>query len=207
MSYDSDIHHRRSIRLRHYDYAAAGAYFVTICVQERESLFGTIAEGVMRLNDAGRMVADLWAGLPARFPDLNLDEYAVMPNHFHGILVLTGRRGEPCVRPQSQEGKTTGDHKDRENPGDHKDRPYGTRDGSIGRIMQAFKSLTTHAYIYGVTHHQWQPFPGRLWQRNYYEHVIRDEAELHNARQYIVDNPLRWEEDTENPAKRIKEPP
>lgn len=148
-----------------------------------------------------------WEELPDRFSDLNLDDYAVMPNHFHGILVLNGRRGEPCVRPQSQEGKTTGDHKDRENPGDHKDRPYGTRDGSIGRIMQAFKSLTTHAYILGVTHHQWQPFPGRLWQRNYYERVIRDEAELHNARQYIFDNPLRWAEDTENPANRIKETP
>lgn len=89
---------RRSIRLKGYDYAGAGAYFVTICAHNRECLFGKIVDGKMVLNDAGRMVETVWDQLPIRFPHLELDEFIVMPNHIHGILVPP-RRGEPCVRP------------------------------------------------------------------------------------------------------------
>lgn len=95
-----------------------------------------------------------------------------------------------------------GDHKDRPYdaeyaPGDHKDRPYGTEEGSVGRIIQAFKSLTTNAYIAGVHEQGWPPFEKRLWQRNYHEHIIRDEADLFAIRQYIDSNPLKWFEDDE----------
>jgi putative transposase len=125
----------------------------------------------------------------------------VMPNHFHGILILDDQnnigngRGEPCVRPEL----TT--------KGDHKDRPYGTLDGSVGRIIQAFKSITTHAYIQGVNNNDWSPFPGKLWQRNYHERIIRNENELQQIRQYILDNPIQWETDDENlPGTKINDP-
>jgi REP element-mobilizing transposase RayT len=88
MSYNPDIHHCRSIRLRHYDYAAAGYYFVTICVQGRENLFGDVADGTMQPNEAGRMVEAVWMEISQRFPNVLIDEFTVMPNHFHGILVL-----------------------------------------------------------------------------------------------------------------------
>jgi hypothetical protein len=123
---------RRSIRLKGYDYAGAGAYFVTICAQNRECLFGRIEDGQMILNDAGRMVDMVWDQLPIRFPHLELDEFIVMPNHIHGIL-SSHRRGEPCVRPDcvrpvspgdqpSGNNDTSGDHNTQ--TGDHKDRPY-----------------------------------------------------------------------------------
>ena len=88
MTYNPDIHCRRSIRLRQYDYSSVGVYFVTICAQGRECLFGDIADGTMRLNDAGQIVARVWLGLSVRFSQVVLDEFVVMPNHFHGILVI-----------------------------------------------------------------------------------------------------------------------
>ncbi len=88
MKYDADKHHRRSIRLREYDYSSTGANFVTICAQNRTCLFGAICDGIMQLNGAGQMVAGEWQDLVERFPGIDLDEYVVMPNHFHGILVI-----------------------------------------------------------------------------------------------------------------------
>ena len=189
MKYNPDIHQRRSIRLQGYDYSKAGAYFITICAKERQCLFGDITDGTMRKNDAGQMVQMVWNNLPNRFGNMDLDEFTVMPNHFHGIVTLS-RRGEACLRPSQSSVK----------PGDHKDRPYGTRPDSIGRVVQAFKSITTHQYINGVRCSGWHPFPGKLWQRNYWDHINRDEAELTNIREYIVNNPFLWESDQLNPA-------
>jgi putative transposase len=219
-----DIHHRRSIRLQGYDYAQAGAYFVTICTQDRECLFGKVVNGEMVLNDAGRMVQAVWDGLPGRFPFIELDQFCVMPNHVHGIIVLTGRRPGSCDRARL----TLGDHKDRPyvlptdqsegkgrgescirpTAGHHpptsgdKSRPYkarGTLDGTVGRVLQAFKSITIHEYVMGIRRQKWHLFEGRLWQRNYYEHIIRDEDSLNRIREYITTNPLHWELDRENP--------
>jgi len=178
MTFNPDIHHRRSIRLREYDYSLVGAYFVTVCANGRECLFGDCADGDMRVNDAGRMVVDIWNSLPERFPNVALDEYMIMPNHFHGIIVLEDaneRRGEPCVRP------------------------YGTHVGSVSRIVQAFKSLTTVKYIRGVNDRNWSQFSGRLWQRNFYERIIRDEKEMSAIREYIRFNLSKWTLDKENP--------
>ena len=90
MTYDPERHHRRSIRLRGYDYSQAGAYFVTACVQSRECLFGAVADGELRLNRYGEIVMRCWDELPAHYPTVELDAFVVMPNHIHGILVLTG---------------------------------------------------------------------------------------------------------------------
>ena len=122
-----------------------------------------------------------------------------MPNHVHGIIMLMDsihRRGESRIRPNPHIGP---------NQGDHKDRPYGTLTGTIGRIIQTFKSATTHEYIIGVRQYGWLPFFNKFWQRNYYERVIRNEVELNQVRQYIQDNRFNWETDEENPQKDNKD--
>ena len=220
---------RRSIRLSGYDYSSAGFYYVTICVQGKESLLGEIAAGEMLLNDAGRMVGQVWCEIINKFPSVELDHYVVMPNHFHGILFFNDQfRNQPtvgadlCVCPglnTDPNSKDASGHKGPKNPGGHKGPKdlgghAGPKDlgghigpenvgGHIGpplpRVIQWFKTMTTNAYINGVKNNNWSPFAGRFWQRNYYERIIRNENELNNIRQYIDDNPQKWEQDTENP--------
>jgi len=148
MNYNPEIHHRRSIRLQGYDYSRAGAYFATICTQNRECFFGDVVDGDMVNNIVGRMIETTWLELPNRFPHIDLDEFVVMPNHFHGIIVLSAqRRGESCIRPNP------GDHNPGDpNPGDHKDRPYGILPNTLGRIFQTFESICTfHKYLGYIT--------------------------------------------------------
>lgn len=207
MLFAPDIHHRRSIRLPGFDYATPGACFVTIRVQRKACLFGDIDDGELTRNEAGQMVDAVWEGMSAQYPNLTLDEHIVMPDHFHGIILLNPpkpRRGEPCVRPDCGPGEYVGNMGEHmENMCEHEVRPYGGRangtlDGSVGRVVQAFKSLTTNQYIRGVKNHGWPPFAGRLWQRNYYERVIRSDMELQNIREYIRNNPNTWQPDTEH---------
>jgi len=176
MGFNPDIHHRRSVRLRDYDYSCDGAYFVTICVANRECLFGETAEGVMRLNDAGLAVAQCLQAIPVHFPQVELDEFVVMPNHLHGIIVID-RRGTAC-RAQVEESFG---------------RPIA---GSLATIIRSFKSAVTKRI------NQLRDNPGApVWQRNYYERVIRDEQELNGIRQYIAGNPAKWEEDENHPNR------
>ena len=123
------------------------------------------------------------------------------------IDIINNRRGESCIRPEKTDIKTDEPIKTDNHikTGDHKDRPYGTINNSIGRIIQAFKSITTHEYTIGVKQYNWPPFNGKLWQRNYYEHVIRNEHELNKIREYIINNPLKWDLDVENPVNINKE--
>lgn len=187
----STIHRRRSLRLEGYDYGMAGAYFVTICTQDRACLFGDVAAGAMRLNEAGEMVATLWDGIAARFSGVEIDQFVVMPNHVHGILVLpdgdaTTKRSTTMVAPTN---------------GDVVGAPLVGARVRLGDVVGAFKSLATVGYIAGVKTKGWPQFRGRLWQRNYYEHVIRDDDALNRIRRYVDDNPARWEFDDENPQK------
>jgi putative transposase len=179
---------RRSVRLKGYDYGQAGAYFVTICTQGRVCLLGDAAGDTICLNAAGQLAATLWRDLPIRFPDVELDAFVVMPNHVHGIVVLSDGAvsvGAPLV----------GAH-------EHGSERAATRAApTIGDVVGAFKSLFTVGYIQGVKQGRWPRFQGRVWQRNYYEHVIRDEMELGQIRRYIDENPLRWAFDQENPER------
>lgn len=201
MEYNPDIHHRRSIRLKDYDYSRLGVYFLTLCLRDKKCLLGNIASGEMVLNDAGKSVQSIWNDLSKRFSTITLDKHIMMPNHMHGIIIC---RGEPCVRPESCLNHEAVNKKDADNDknlGEHKVRPYGTLSNSLGRIVQAFKSVTTHEYIIGVKENGWPPFPGKLWQRNYYEHIVRNEDKLNKIREYIQNNPLRWQFDRENPER------
>lgn len=183
---------RRSIRLRGYDYSRAGAYFVTICAQDRACLFGEVVDGVMVLNEAGVMLAEHWTALPQRFPTITLDAFVVMPNHLHCVLVLHDASGAG-----GHEGRPYDDNADVGAP------LVGARHDTaarLGLVIGAFKSMTTVAYGRGVRQFAWPTFRGRLWQRNYYEHIVRDNAEMDRIRGYIAENPSKWAVDRENPA-------
>ena len=139
----------------------------------------------MVLNDAGIMIQTVWQEIPNHYPGVNVDAFVVMPNHIHGIIILVG--AGPCACPNS--GPCAG-------PG----QPQGVAPTlSLPDVVHRFKTMTTKRYAVGVKQHGWQPFPGRLWQRNYYEHIIRDDESLNRIRQYIAENPLRWYLDRENP--------
>ena len=181
MIYDPSIHHRRSIRLRGYDYSREGAYYVTVCTREKKCLFGNIIGKKMLLNDAGKMIRSVWQGIPDRFPNIDLDEFIVMPNHIHAVFVINQQdmcRGEPCVRPHNRQN--------------------GTLPNTVGRILQAYKSITTDEYIAGVKQRGWKPFRYKLWQRNYWEHIIRDTEDYNHICEYIYDNPAQWQNDPLN---------
>ena len=169
MTYNPNIHHRRSIRLKGYDYSLPGAYFITLCTQNRENFFGYIEEGILHLNDAGEMVQKWYAEVAHKFANVTCDEMVVMPNHFHCIWQITTQ----------EEGV------------------------NIPAVVQWFKTMTTNEYIRGVKGQGWQPFDKRLWQRDYYEHIIRNQQAYEHIRNYIRTNPERWESDqlrgTESP--------
>ena len=194
MKYDSNRHHRRSIRLQDYDYRLPGAYFVTVCAQERACLFGVVGDGEMQLNDAGRMIEQWWFELNRKFLMVETDEFVIMPNHFHGIVVITDVPvgADLRVGPVREGG-------DPAHQGAHAGAP-------LQMVIQWFKTMTTNEYIRGVKTALWPSFNGRLWQRNYYEHIIRNNESLNRIRQYMLDNPSHWSFDRENPEATTLEP-
>lgn len=238
--YNPDIHHRRSIRLKGYDYASEGLYFVTICTQNRDCLFGKIINNEMILNDAGRMVEKWYHKTQEKFPDIVCHEMIIMPNHFHCIWENVGSSvgADPCVRPLSNDARpidnndgriinenvhimddrhaekgaqinNEGAHAvaplqmDDTNLGAHAGAPLRMDDTDLGEhtgsplssVVQWFKTMSTNEYIRGVKQLGWTPFDRKLWQRNYYEHIIRDDASLQNIAYYIVNNAAHWQED------------
>ncbi|MBE0664238.1 MAG: transposase [Candidatus Aminicenantes bacterium] len=188
-----DIRGRRSIRLRGWDYSSPGLYFVTLCVQGRESFFGEIANSKMILSPSGMMINQTWSGMGIHFPDLITDQFVVMPNHVHGILGLhvgAGLRACPSeiatLLGQGDPGRT------------QRSAPTESR-LSLYNIIRQFKTWTTNLYSKNVFLNNWPEFHKRLWQRNYYEHIIRNENELQQTREYIRNNPADWEIDDEKP--------
>lgn len=176
MKFDPQKHHRRSIRLRGYDYTQAGTYFVTLCTYQRECLFGEIVNGRMCLNEIGCIVAEEWLRTSEIRLEIELDEWVVMPNHIHGIIVMTESAGAHGHAP----------------PPNHRGMPY-RKPRSLSSLVAGFKSAATKR-INEIRQTPTRP----IWQRNYYECIIRNEKSLCNIRQYIVNNPRRWTVDSEN---------
>jgi len=218
MRFDPERHRRRSMRPKGYDYSQAGAYFVTICTQGRACLFGEVVDGEMRLNDAGRMVVAEWERLPALFPNVVLDAFVVMPNHIHGIVILTDPADDATDGATAIGATIGGAATGRAATGGATTRVAPTTAGddatpvgaglvpapstpapTLGDVIGAFKSRVTVEYARGVRTFGWTPFDRRLWQRNYYEHIIRNEETLNCIRRYIAENPIRWAFDRENP--------
>ena len=265
MKYNPHIHHRRSIRLKGYDYSLPGYYFITICVKGRLCLFGNVQNGEMVLNDAGKMIHKWFVSLSDKFPNIVCDPFIVMPNHVHTIIEITTRDvgADQCVCPEHQcfrpehrctrpehrcvypedrcgrhvrgnhtglplqdSGKhmalgrpTLGKYTDlpKPNSGKHVDLPKPKSDEHVDlpkpnsdehvnssrrvflpQIIQWFKTMTTNEYIRRVKSDEWQRFSKKLWQRNYWEHIIRDERAYNNIYKYVVNNAAKWEKDTLN---------
>ncbi|MBO9593611.1 MAG: transposase [Niabella sp.] len=176
--YDPTHHHRRSIRLNGYDYAQAGFYFITLCCQDRARLFGQIIDGKMILNDAGKIIEKWYYEIAHKFPDKKCHAMVIMPDHFHCIVETIAPAEQPL-----------------ENEHANCDEPAGSsqRGSPVGRVVQWFKTMSTNEYIRGVKNLGWTPFNGRLWQRNYYEHIIRNRASYERISKYIIDNPKKWQ--------------
>ena len=175
--YNPNIRHRKSIRLKGYDYSQAGKYFITICVQDRECLFGEIVDGKMMLNDAGRIANECWLNIPEHFPHAVLHQHVVMPNHIHGIIelfpanmvVVGANNYSPLRTPQPL--------------------PPRSPSKTIGSIVRGYKIgvakwFRIHSDI------------DKLWQRNYWEHIIRDDQSFQRISKYIINNPKKWKDDT-----------
>lgn len=314
--YNPGRHHRRSIRLPAFDYCSAGAYFVTIVTHGRQSLFGEVVDDVMCRNVWGDLVANCWRAIPRHSAQVTVDEWVIMPNHMHGILILRppttiqdggddggGHDGDDGENPGHGRGEASAPsftgvplppsecfapaaprqdadanprrHMDRTGPDSSSSRPVGTQSGSLGAVIQNFKSVTTRrirrsegesgggaggdpgrvlggqgeafaddwgggivdggqgeafavdrggGIVFGGQGEAFAEDPGGdprflaanasplrsirkprvVWQRGYYEHVIRDETALDRIRRYIRENPLRWAIDAENPARRTR---
>ena len=276
--YNPKIHHRKSIRLKGYDYSQSGLYFITICVQNRECLFGKIVNGEMVLNDAGKMADNVWMKMPERFLNVQLHEYVIMPNHFHAIFEIvgaplvgaqynrvtennrvadnntvslydpdtqnnTGAQNDPVVQndmdtqnitdalndPDTKNNMVTQNNTGAQNDpvvqnntvtqnnvvaqnntitqNDNsvsigKGQPQGiaptVKPKTVGDMLGAFQSMVTVEYIRGVKQCGWQSFNGKLWQRNYYENIIRNQKSYQRVSDYITNNPKNWEKDKFN---------
>jgi len=181
MKYNPKKHHRRSVRLKGHDYASVGWYYITICTHEREFLFGEIVQSQMRPSRTGVIAHKCWNEIPRHFPRAAMDVSIVMPNHLHGIIVIGG--GTPWRAPMAA----------------HKEAFGKAAPGSLATIVRLFKQAVTiqAGTDVGARH----GVPLQVWQKNFYEHIIRNEDELNRIREYICNNPLRWPYDSENPAR------
>lgn len=168
-----EIARRKSIRLDGYDYSQCGAYFITMVVQHRLNLFGGIHDGNMVLNPAGIMIEKWWNELPNKFQDIEVDAMVIMPNHFHGIIVNIGY--EPNTTDINSLAGTP-----------------------LPKIIQWFKTMSTNEYIRCVKDLSWKKLDGSLWQRSYYDRIIRNSRELEAIRLYIQANPMNWMKDKEH---------
>ncbi len=167
---------RQSIRLKGFDYSADGAYFLTICVRNRECLLGEIQDKKMILNNYGEMVREIWEGLPDKVSDIDLDEYVIMPNHFHAILLIHKSVDSSKIYSNLDVNEAK-----------------SRRKMILPKVVGRFKMLTAKAI------NQSREIEGAFWQRNYYENVIRSEEDVQRVREYIINNPIQWEMDENHP--------
>jgi len=206
MTYDPQKHHRQSIRLRQYDYAWPGAYFVTLCVREKECVLGDIMDGEMRLSEWGQIVHGFWDAIPIHFPNVSIGGRVTMPNHGHAVIKINDdRRGVVAAPDDAAPNGATSDGADvvtglgeETSPLRHMAGEMGEKTSplrpTLGQIVAYYKYQTTKRI------NELRGTPGvPFWQRNYWEHVVRDDIDLNRIRQYIANNPLRWHEDQLNP--------
>jgi REP element-mobilizing transposase RayT len=189
MGFDPEKHHRRSIRLKDYDYSQEGAYFVTICVYNGEHLFGDIVGEEMRPNPFGRIVQEEWLRSAQIRREVDPDEFRVMPNHVHGIVIISGGSGAQTALPAAKDGRPPV----APTSGLWQRRPAGPARKSLGAFVAGFKSAVTG----GIN--RMRATPGaEVWQRDFFEHVVRDDESLNAIREYIINNPAQWAFDREN---------
>ena len=189
-NYNPTIHHRRSIRLKGYDYSQAGLYFITICCQDRVCRLGKIENGVMICNELGEIAYREWMKTAELRPQIELDAFMVMPNHIHGILKINEMNMDTLHSPNNMGdnmGDNTGECNSPNNTGECNS-PLRSPSNTIGAIIRGYKSSVTKQF--GL-----MGFDEKLWQRNYYEHIIRDEQSYQIISEYIINNPKKWADD------------
>ena len=173
MKYNPAIHHRRSIRLRGYDYSQSGAYYLTICTYKRKCIFGEIVDGTMVSNECGKILDYCWSDLPNHYHHIKLANHVIMPNHFHGIVIISVGAGYKPAPTETEPAPTD---------------PQTTH--ALPEIVRGLKTFSARRI------NEYRNTPGiPVWQRNYYEHIIRDEESLARISKYIVENPARWGKD------------
>lgn len=209
IEYNPNIHHRKSIRLKGYDYSQAGLYFITICCQDRECLFGEIAGAnndlpEMILNDVGQIANDCWLEIPNHFPNCILHEHIVMPNHVHGIIELTTVGAENFLPENAQTNRMGAENNIGDNVGAENFLPLPPQrpqrnefqkmiPRSVGSIVKGFKiGVTVRVRAENILPLQSEQ---KIWQRNYYEHIIRNDESYQNISNYIINNPFKWTDD------------
>jgi len=196
MKYNPEIHHRKSIRPKEYDYSQAGHYFVTICTHNREHLFGEIADGVIKLNKYGKIVKEELLRTEEIRQNIKIDYFVIMPNHIHLILIIKEQYlnyndvvGVHCNEPLRQNPYNSNEPFQLQNT-----EKFGkSTKNSLSTIIKLLKSTITKQ-INDIRNSPGLP----IWQRNYYEHIIRNEKELNEIRKYIHNNPLNWNDDEYN---------
>lgn len=215
MKYDPRIHHRRSIRLKGYDYSKAGAYFITICCEKMTCSFGYVNKDGMVLNELGEIAYNEWLKLVERFDCFELDVFQIMPNHMHGIIILKDVDavdvGATLAVAQTPADLDLENHDDLSSQDDLSSdansariddlaerlragaSPAPTSSTDIPAIVGAYKSLVANACL-NIFKSKNETM-GKLWQRNYYEHIIRDERAYRNISHYIINNPAKWYDD------------
>ena len=173
----------KTTRLKNYDYSTDGYYFVTICVKNNSCLFGNVNNGKIALSETGKIAEIFWQEIPDHFPFIRLDEFIIMPNHIHGIIIIN-RRDVACNVSTEKTANTK------------KMSIISPKRGSLSSVIRSYKSNCTKTInkIQNKFNFQWQP--------RFYDHIIRDEKSLHNIREYIIHNPLNWDTDEENPSIR-----
>ena len=176
---------RKSMRLPAYDYTSSGYYFVTICTRDHQCLFGDVVDGKICSNYIGEMINWHWNRIPLHFSNVELDKFTVMPNHLHGIVILVGAKhfNKESIVASNNSKKNASPL-----------RPIGTTPKSLSSITQNFKTITSRKY-----NRMKNTKARKLWQRSFYDRIIRNEKELYNIRKYIINNPLKWALDSENP--------
>ena len=210
-------HTRKNLRLKGYDYISAGVYFVTICVNYRLCLFGGIKDDEMVLNEAGLMIERYYNHLENKFDNVQCGEYVIMPNHLHCLIHIQNNCSycddvgcDKCIVRDHQ--NIVGDDLYANSgsqyivgddlivtPKNNVDLSRGEHTGTpLPEIIQWFKTMTTNAYINGVKTKDWQYFENKLWQRNYYEHIVRNEKSYNEICEYIKQDALKWEFDSLN---------
>lgn len=165
---DNSPKRRNQMRAESWNYNHDGSYFVTTVTQNRSLLFGDVKDGTINLNPAGEEIARYWLALESKFPQIELDEFVIMPNHLHGII---------RIYPKNM---------------------LEYFEDTLGDMMRWFKTQSTNAYIRGVKQHGWPRFDGKLWQPQFYDHIIRNDHDLERIREYISENPWEWQQDPDN---------
>ena len=181
MKYDLKIHHRTSIRLRGHDYTQAGEYYVTLCVKDRECLLGEIVQNHVKLSRIGEIAKKCWEEIPKHFPNAGLDEYVIMPNHIHGVIILDNPVGTRLTVGIEHAVGTRHAVSQHERFG----KPIC---GSLSTIIRSFKSAASNRI------HS-EGYSAFAWQSRFYEHIIRNGRDLDRIRKYILDNPCNWTKD------------